>query len=212
VIVARAAFAVNWQLYRRAPRSVSGPSRGHLDAVGEPRFLTSVIRLPGEIAERLAGTASRLDALQPGHYLYPPASIHLTVLGLADVAGAAAEVEAAVGRNRPFAIEVGGLNLTRDTVFAELRPRGPGLTALRSDLQAVESPEHGSISRWIRRRLAHANLIRFTMPVDRRLVAEVGRLRKAGFGEFEAGEVELVHTDKVMSERGTRTLARFALH
>lgn len=179
--------------------------------MGQPRFLTTVIRLPAEIAERLADAASRLDRVQPGHYLYPPASIHLTVLGLADGPGAEAEVEAAVGRNRPFVIEVRGLNLTRDSVFAELHPRGPRLTALRSDLRAVESREHGSISRWLRRRLAHANLMRFAVPVDRRLVAEVGRLRGTSFGEFEAGEVELVHTDKVMSDAGTRTLARLAL-
>jgi hypothetical protein len=171
-----------------------------------------VIRLPAEIAERLAGAASRLDRVQPGHYLYPPHTIHLTVLGLADVGRAATEVEAAVGRSRRFAIEVGGLNLTRDSVFAELHPRGSGLMALRSDLRPVESHEHGSVSRWVRRRLGHANLIRFGPPVDRRLVAEVGRLRGAGFGEFEAGEVELVHADKVMSDAGTRTLARFPLH
>jgi 2'-5' RNA ligase len=208
VIVARAAFAVNWQLVSRVPGRMP---RGHLDAIGRPRFLTTVIRLPGEIAERLADAASRLDRVQTGHHLYPPDSIHLTVLGLADVPGVEAGVKAAVGRNRSFAIEVRGLNLTRDSVFAELRPRGPGLMALRSDLRAVESHEHGSISRWVRRRLAHANLIRFAVPADRRLVAEVGRLRRAGFGDFEAGEVELVHADKVMSDAGTRTLARFAL-
>jgi 2'-5' RNA ligase len=211
VIAARIAFAANWQLHRRVPRSAARASRGDLDRIGQPRFLTTAIRLPAEIAERLADASSRLDRAQAGQYLYPPRSIHLTVLGLADVPAAEVEVEAAVGRNRPFAIEVRGLNLTRDTVFAELHPRGAGLRALRDDLRAVESREHGSVSRWLRRRIAHANLIRFAVPVDRRLVAEVGRLRATFFGEFEAREVELVRTDKVMSDAGTRTLARFAL-
>jgi 2'-5' RNA ligase len=210
-VTARIVFAANWLLMSRlAPRA---PAEGgaHPDAIGRPRFLTTVVRLPAGVAERLAEAASRLDRIQPGHYLYLTDSIHLTVLGLADSPDAQRRVEAVVRRHRRFTIEIGGLNLTRDTVFAELNPRGSELRALRSDLRALESHEHGWVSRWVRRRLAHANVVRFRAPVDRRLVGEIGRLRRASFGEFEVEDVELTHTDKVMSEGGTRTLARYRL-
>ena len=146
---ARVAFAANWLLMSRLSRSAPGEPTGHLAAIGRPRFVTTVARLPADIAERLAEAASRLDRIQPAHYLYPPDSIHLTVLGLADSPDAGREVEVAVRRHRRFAIEVSGLNLTRDTVFAELHPRASELLALRNDLRAVESHEHGPISRWI---------------------------------------------------------------
>jgi len=59
-------------------------------------------------------------------------------------------------------------------------------------------------ARLLRRRLAHANLVRFTGPVEPHLLAEVGRLRRARFGSFEVREVELARTDKVLSAAGTR--------
>lgn len=205
---ARIAFTANWLLMSRFSKGSPG---GHPAAVERQRFLTTVVRLPADIAERLGEAASQLGRIQPEHYLYPPDSIHLTVIGLAEKPDAEREVEAAVRRHRPFGIEVRGLNLTRDAVFAELHPRDCELLALRNDVRAVESHEHGPLSRWIRRRLAHANVLRFAAPVDRRLVAEVGELRRTRFGEFDVEEVELVHTDKVMSGAATRTLGRYRL-
>jgi 2'-5' RNA ligase len=213
VKVARTAFAANWLLASRRLESVRqavAPQRGAA-TLGGAKFLTTVVRLPPGISEPLAETASSLVAVQPGHYLYPPASIHLTVLGLADRPGVEDAVARILGRHRPFEVEVGGLNVSLHTVFAELYPRGPGLRALRGDLRAAESTEHGRASRWLRRRLAHANLVRFAAPVDPRLIARVASLRRHGFGSFEVVEVELVRADKVLSAAGTHTLGRSRL-
>ena len=210
---ARTAFAVNWAL--TSPRLRFAPLRriGRLGEVrvGQPRFLTTVVRLPAEIAERLVEAGSRLARMQPGHYLYPAESIHLTVLALADAPGVEREVEAVLGRRRRFAIDVRGLNVSSSTVFAELHPRGPGLRALREELRSVESHEHPAASRWLRRRLAHANLMRFTGPLRPSALAELRSLRRASFGSFEVGEVEVALTDKVLSRQGTRTLGRIQL-
>ncbi len=213
MIVARTAFAANWLLMRRLVAGALGKSAAGREppAIGQPRFLSLIARLPLEVAEGLAEAASGFGQTQPEHYLYPPADIHLTVLGLADLPGLEGQVGVAVARHRPFEVEVWGLNVSSDTVFAELHPRGPGLRALRGDLRSAESGEHGSISRWLRRRLAHANVMRFGAPVDPRLLAEVGRLRAMRFGRFEVDEVELVRTDKVLSRAGTRTLGQFRL-
>jgi 2'-5' RNA ligase len=179
--------------------------------IGSPRYLTTVVRLPAEIAERLAETASRLAGPRAAHYLYPSRTIHLTAMSLADVPEPEPLVEAALARHRRFAIEVGGLNVSLDSVFAELHPCGPELEALRHDLRECESGEHAAVSRWLRRRLAHANLIRFAGPVEPRLLSEVRRLRRARFGSFEVTEVELARTDKVLSDAGTLPLATFPL-
>jgi 2'-5' RNA ligase len=213
VKVARTAFVANWLLATRRLENVRhavAPQRGAA-TLGGAKFLTTVVRLPPSISEPLAETASSLVAVQPGHHLYPPASIHLTVLGLADKPGVADAVAQILGRHRPFEVEVGGLNVSLHTVFAELYPRGPGLRALRGDLRAAESTEHGAASRWLRHRLAHANLVRFAAPVDPRLIARVASLRRHRFGTFEVVEVELVRADKVLSAVGTRTLGRFRL-
>jgi hypothetical protein len=212
VSAARTAFAANWLLTRRrlgrARTAEAGARRADPGAV----FLTTVVRPPGELAEVLAGAASRVARVQPErHHLYPPETIHLTVLGLAARPGVEDEVAAAALRHRPFAIEVRGLNLSTRTVFAELYPLGPGLRLLRRDLRPLESPEHGPVARWARRRIAHANVIRFAAPVDPRLVDEVGTLRGAHFGRFEVKELELVRGDKVLSDARTRTLGRFGL-
>lgn len=206
----RTAFAVNWFLVSRwLPHAgANAPAGGQRGGIGEPRFLSCVVRLPGGIGERLAEAASSLGRIQPEHYLYPPSDIHLTIAGLADLPDVSERVAAAVSGHRPFNVEVHALNVSPGTVFAEFHPRGPGL---RAHLRAIESGEHGPTSRWLRRRVAHANVMRFGPPVDPRLIAAVRKLRGTGFGCFEVGEVEVVHTDKVLSGAGTPTLGRLRL-
>jgi hypothetical protein len=212
VIAARAAFAANWVISRRLTRARAPADRGLEQlGIGQPRFLSCVVRLPPEIATQLAGAASGLGSLQAEHYLYPAGEIHLTVLGLRERSGVEDQVGEVLSRHPAFEVDVGALNASPATVFAELYPRGSGLRALRNDLRGVESHEHGVVSRWLRRRLAHANLVRFAAPVDSRLLKAVGALRRASFGRFEVGEVELVRTDKVLSGAGVRTLGRFRL-
>jgi hypothetical protein len=218
VTAAAAAFTANWLLMSRRPgstllrRDAAKARRGGAGIrLGEARYLTTVARLPVEIAGELAAVGSRLLGAPSPHYVYPPDSIHLTVLGLAGRPGLEAEVGEAATGHAPFGVEVGGLNLSGETIFAELYPVGRGLMELREGLRHLESHEHGPISRWVRRRIAHANLIRFRSPVERRLVAGVGSLRRESFGRFEVESLELVHTDKVMSKAGTRTLGRYQL-
>ncbi len=209
---AHTAFAVNWALtsgwLRATRRRVASPAEFE---IGSPIYLTTVARLPAEIATALAETASRLAGPGSGHYLYPPETIHLTVASLADAPEPEPMVEAVLQGEERFEVEVRGLNLALDSVFAELYPRGPGLQAVRRGLREGESKEHGPAARWLRRRLAHANLVRFGGAVEPRLIAEVRRLRRARFGSFEVAGVELARTDKVLSGAGTRPLGSFRL-
>jgi 2'-5' RNA ligase len=210
---AGAAYTVNWLLISRWLRlrgSIGALSPGSAD-IDRTRFLTTFVRPPPPIAERIAEAGASLARVQPEHHVYPAGTIHLTILGLADRPGIEGEIAATVARHRPFEVEIGGLNVSPSTVFAELYPRGSGLRALRRDLRSLDSGEHGPLARRVRRPLAHANLIRFTAPVGPRLLAEVRRLRGIEFGRFVVEELELAETDKVLSGAGTRRLGIFRL-
>jgi hypothetical protein len=47
--------------------------------------------------------------------------------------------------------------------------------------------------------------------VSAELLAEVSRLRSVDFGRFAVTEIELVCTDRFLSDAGTRVLDRFRL-
>ncbi len=211
--LARLAYAANWQLTRRWLSSTAGRRTGRQrwPEIGEPRFLSVIARLPAEIADSLAAATRPLLAADRGHHAYPAATIHLTILSLADARGVEDEIRDVAGRNRPFVVDVGGLNASARTVFAELYPRSGGLTALRRELGGVLAPLHPLPSRWVRHRLAHANVLRFGAPLSAALIEHVASLRGRDFGRFEVTHVELVRTDKVLSAGGTRVLGRFAL-
>ncbi len=209
---ARLAYAANWQLARRWLHTTGGRSRRpELAEVGQPQYVSVVTRLPADLAELLTEAAAPLRGAQPEHYIYPAESIHLTILALADSAGADDEIRSVAERHQPFAVDARGLNLSRRTVFVELYPRGPELGAIRRELRCALPPLHPPPSRWLRHGLAHANVVRFAAPVDRRLVAEVAKLRTRYFGRFEVAEIELVRTDILLSAGGTRALGRFPL-
>jgi 2'-5' RNA ligase len=210
---ARLAYAANWQLTKRWLSSTAGQRIGRpsLPEIGDPRFLSVIARLPAEIADSLAAATRPLLAAGHEHHAYPAGTIHLTILGLADFWGVEDEIRDIARRNRPFAVDVGGLNASTRTVFAELYPRGGGLTVLRRELGGVLAPLHPPPSRWVRHRLAHANVLRFGASAGTSLIEEVAGLRRRDFGRFEVAEIELVRTDKVLSVKGTSMLGRFAL-
>ena len=61
------------------------------------------------------------------------------------------------------------------------------------------------------RRLAFANLIRFSGPVSLPFIHEIARHRTSGFGSFCVEALELVQTDRLFSADGTTTIDRMAL-
>jgi 2'-5' RNA ligase len=182
-----------------------------LPEIGQPRFLSAVARLPAEVGQSLAAATQPLLGTGSGHYAYPPGTIHLTVLSLADASGVEDRLQEVARRHPSFTLDVGGLNASTRTVFTELYPRDGGLAALRRDLGEALTPLHAPPSRWLRQRFAHANVLRFAAPVGASLIQEVAKLRSRDFGCFEVAEVELARSDKVLSVEGTRVLGRFPL-
>jgi 2'-5' RNA ligase len=178
--------------------------------------LTTVARLPAEVVATLAPALARLRADGPGHHWYPPGTVHLTVqnldgLDLDGDAGTArlAELRALLGAHAPFPAAVRGLGVSAGTVFAQVLPCDASLRRLRADLRGFLR-RHAVAPRRARP-LGHANLVRFVGPVTAAFLAELARQRRRDFGSWTVTEVELVRTDRYLSQEGTTVLARLGL-
>lgn len=195
-----AAFRAVW-LLARTRRGRHEP----LPPLGPPAEHVAVVaRLPIAIADVLAEAARGL-ATPPGSYLYPPATIHFTVRNLDGLADADVAAAAAVAAGTGFDVAARGLGLSPATVFVQLFPDGDALRSLRSRLDELGPP---------RRRppgladLAFANVVRFASRPPRRLVRSVGQHRRTEFGRWRVEQLELVRTDRYLSDAATVVLAR----
>ncbi|MDT3438933.1 MULTISPECIES: 2'-5' RNA ligase family protein [unclassified Pseudofrankia] len=180
---------------------------------GPRAFLTTVIRIPETVGDRLR-EAARPAAGAGGHHLYPAASLHVTLINLdrhADVPVARVEQVLAdcVSAAPPVVFDLWGLAVARNTIYVQAYARParavPWLRASilrRLDPDRREGPPRGAA-------LAFSNVVRFRS-TDIAAAREVTRAHRADhFGSFSLEAVELVRTDKVMSAAGTETLAVF---
>lgn len=178
-------------------------------------FTTSVIRLPTDLAARLASVAEDIAAAQPGHYVCPAESIHVTVCGpLPAVVGPAGDValadlrvvapRLAGGRLRVVRLGLGGTS-----VFAALDVDGADLLGVRRELAGRWDVEgRPGIGGRIAARLLWANLVRFSVPPSPALRAAVGRRRHPVHAGVPIEAVELVQTNRAMSPERTTVLGR----
>lgn len=186
------------------------------------RALTTVVRVPVPVGERIEAALAPIRTRWPVHVYYPAASIHATVLNLdpyvpvgrapGEVAAAAAE---ALARHRRFRMTLRGLNVSPWTVFAEAHGADAPVSALRSSLrhalpaQAAAPRRESPLRRALP--LVLANAVRFAGPVDPGLLRALRPWRAHTFGPFEVREVEIVRTDGMMSAGNTETLATATL-
>jgi 2'-5' RNA ligase len=174
---------------------------------GQATHLTSIARVPTEIAVRLEPALAPLRARAPQHYYYEPDSLHVTIRNLdALSAGDLEEVRKAVAAHPPFELAARGLNLSPHTVFAAVRPLDGTLRSLRRELAELAGGRPGALPD-----LAFANVVRFSGRVDRDFVRELARTRRVDFGSWIVREIELVRTDRMLSREGTGLLDRVPL-
>jgi hypothetical protein len=168
-----------------------------LPPLGEATYLTAVLRLdhPGLPA-----------STYPGHYTYPAHTVHVTVANL-DRAGRTLEsaLESLAARRLPApTFRITGLGCSSDTVFLRcIHDRR--FRQLRRAVRAafgVGSPR--APLAWLFDRLSFANVVRFAGPAR---WARVGILP----GSVRCTELEIVRTDRFLSDRGTIELAQLAL-
>lgn len=182
-----------------------------LDVDARPRHVTTVVRVPGDLADLLTGVASGLPGVV-GHYLYPSSDLHLTVLNLdaarqPAVADRVHAADGALALSAPFPVVLAGLGISRSSVYARAYDPTGSLWRLRGRLAEVT----GCRPPLPLRLLGFVNLLRFTRPEVGDLVPGVSSARRLPLGTFEVTTVEIVQTDKVLSTAETVVLRRVAL-
>jgi 2'-5' RNA ligase len=169
--------------------------------------LTSIARLPAEVAARLEPALARLRKRDPQHHYYPVDTLHVTIRNLDSLsADARTAAGAAIASHPSFELTARGLSLSPQTVFAAVRPVDGTLRALRRELALLAG---GSAGRFPD--LAFANIVRFSGRVSREFVSELAALRRIDLGSWRVTEVELVRTDRLLSREGTEVLERISL-
>lgn len=195
-LVGRARLALRRERHRLPS---AGPEQGS--------YVTSVTRVPTEIAARLEPALARLRRHDPQHHYYAPDTVHVTIRNLDSLsAGALPAARAAIAAHPSFELTARGLSLSRHTVFAAVHPVDGTLRALRRELASLAGGGAGRLPD-----LAFANVVRFSGRVSGEFVRELARLRRADFGSWLVTEVELVRTDRLLSREGTEVLDRVPL-
>lgn len=169
---------------------------------------TTVVRMPSEVADRLVAAQARLRQRDRAHYYYPPQTMHFTVSNLDHAArDLVAQLPSVLEGFRPFEVAVYGLGVSPTTVFAQALPEDSAVRELRARL-SVLAPRPASLRLldMLIRNVAFVNIVRFSGSVSAGLLAEVAYMRKRPFGRFSVGQVEVVRTDRLLSDAGTQAL------
>ncbi|MEM8559558.1 MAG: 2'-5' RNA ligase family protein [Bacteroidota bacterium] len=190
------------------------------------RGLTLAARIaPGPRAALLA-TLAELAEDEPGVYVYPETSLHVTVQSLVQVQDDAQPllalrddfldaVRAVLRRSPPFGLVCWGLTGSRDAVLLQGFPTDEALDHLRAALQGTL--ERVGLAQALDDRfptaIAHATVARYRAPLrdPAGFAARIDARRQTGFGTMTVTEVEAVETDWFMTPGLTRVCERFVL-
>jgi hypothetical protein len=187
--------------------------------------LTLVARLPQQAIPGIADILSELKRRAPSHHYYPADTIHVTIRNFdhmkdVDRSQLLAQLRHCTGSLRPFSLSARGLGVSPNSVFVQLFPEDRSLCDLRRKLSLLTSDglhtrQRATDSRLLRdllfRRLAFANLIRFSGPVSLPFIREIARHRTTTFGSFCVEALELVQTDRLFSAAVTTIIDRMPL-
>ena len=228
---AEAYFAALWQRASAEWRagSVAGARMAHGATVPVDYCLSTIARLgsqPGAPLAAVQRVQTALAVAGPGQFVYPPASLHVSLLGCTprhaspdaftpDQVGRIQEVCARVlSRSGPVRLDLRGVGVQGCQVLVQVLPRIDAWARLRAYLEdaLVEIGERPIA--YPDKRPIHLNVLRMTdtsPDAPSRMLAAVEALRDAPLGALTIARVELVITDFVVSPRHARTLATFDL-
>jgi hypothetical protein len=211
-------FEAGWRRYRRAV----GRGRNEVDFDVKvrddrlDRYLTLVVRVPTELGQRIVEAVTTVAEKEPGHYVYPSADLHLTVvdcsvfLGPGDLSYALSELSGSVGavlaRMPTAQVNLRGLNLLPASVYAQAWDPDGGLRRMRRQLRARFASRT-----MLRDRVSFVNALRFAGPTSALLAGRVAKARGTDFGSFVADSVELVLSDRTLSAPETTHVASYSL-
>jgi 2'-5' RNA ligase len=202
-------------LARLRPPEPQPAGRAHAQDV------TTVVRPPIDLAADLLARLEPLRQAHAAHRWYAPASLHVTVLNLNQLALAGLEPPAidrlvadVAARHQPFAVELRGLALSPSSILVRCHVTGDALWTLRDDLRRARrlgGTRHGTVGDTAKRRLVHLNVARLAGPADAELRRAVLERTSEAYGSFTAHSVELVRTDRAATPEATTLYGRHAL-
>ncbi len=225
-------FAEIWQ--RSSEQLLAGQIKVDIEPPKRWPLYSFVCRVPSALGSEAVDRLISTHPTWSTHYIYPAPTIHMTVLfltpylgietgtdpgeigrKLADAGEIASEVFATFGA---ITFRAHGLNAFPSTVFLQLLPQDPAMPyelrrALADRLTLANFPGATPADYEGRKPLdlAYANLARFRHAVSPLLVPAIEANREIDLGEVTFDTVELVRSDKVLSEENTETISRFTL-
>ena len=181
-----------------------------LDLDARPRHVTSIVRVPGDLAGVLTDVVRGLEGVE-GHYVYPSSDLHLTVLNLdaarAPVADRVRAAGGALARTPGFGVVLAGLGVSRSSVYARAYDTTGALWRLRGRLATAT----GCRPPLPFRLLGFVNLVRFARPDVGDLASGLAGVRQLPLGLLDVTAVQIVCTDKVLSAAETVVLETIPL-
>ena len=160
-------------------------------------ILTTVVRIPGELGQRMASVAMSLGMHEPSHYCYPAESLHFTVLSLGRTGstlppeGAVRRfIDALAGSPAPD-VTLRGVRVGPRTVYVRAVSADRSVEHLSSlaapAVFGVEGPStlDGDQDR---ARVPHVNIVRFRDPPGRSMRDAVLEVHDTDFGTFRPTE------------------------
>ena len=186
-----------------------------IDPDAPASFVTCVLRLPRDLADRLEAIATTIASTQPGHYVCPAESIHVTVCGPLPACDPM-QIEAAVADLRALApsvsrcrLRVARISIGDTSAFASIEVDPEDFLALRHELaRRWGVVGRGGLSGTVAAGLLWANLIRFREAPSAALVDAVARRRHPAHRGFPIESIELVCINRIMAPAMTSVLAR----
>jgi 2'-5' RNA ligase len=183
----------------------------------------AIIRVPSRVASSVVPVLERLRQHNAHHHYYPPETMHVTIGKLGQFAsddpGAATRLDKLrhiAALHPSFDLSMWGLNLSPSTVFAQVFPHDQTFHSLRWHLggiakRSVDQSSSERILDGVARNLAHTNVVRFSDPVTTGFIKEISRFRWTHFGRWTVREVELVRSDKLLSQEGVHLIEQIPL-
>lgn len=180
----------------------------------KPHHITTIIRLPEHIVEKLAEQAK---GLCPNDYHYPTSDMHLTLINLDKLLGNREQINwqqlsalmTEETSNLPsLDFTVRGINTFPTTIFTEIYDTNGVLEAYREAiLRAVRTYLSSDFNLTSYTALVpgitFTNLIRFKSKPDPSIIDAVKSKRTVELGTFKPSNFEIVTTNKLLSSEGT---------
>lgn len=180
----------------------------------KPHHITTIIRLPKDIAEELV---EQIKTISPNDYHYPTSDMHLTLINLDKLLADQEHINwqylstlmtEEINNLPSLNFIVRGINIFPTTIFAEIYDKNGVLEAYREAiLRAVRTylSLDFDLSNYtaLVPGVTFTNLIRFKNKPSPAIIDEIKNKRAMEFGAFKPDKFEIVKTNKLLSIDGT---------